>query len=99
MAKFFLTKKAVEDLSKIWEYTYEIWSEAQADAYYKMLIETFRDISKSPDMGKPYDEISKYILGVRVAKHIIFYRKTHPEEIEVLRILHGRMDLKKRVDE
>ncbi len=30
MAKFKLTNKAVEDLSKIWEYTFEVWSENQA---------------------------------------------------------------------
>ena len=31
MAKFIITNKAVEDLSKIWNYTYEFWSENQAD--------------------------------------------------------------------
>ena len=34
MAKYVLTNKAVDDLSKIWDYTYEIWSENQADKYY-----------------------------------------------------------------
>jgi len=27
MAKYFLSKKAVEDISKIWNYTYEFWSD------------------------------------------------------------------------
>ena len=36
MAKYFLTHKAVDDLSKIWEYTYEVWSENQADKYYQL---------------------------------------------------------------
>jgi len=31
MAEFKLTNKAVEDLSKIWDYTFEVWSENQAD--------------------------------------------------------------------
>jgi toxin ParE1/3/4 len=38
MAEFRLTNRAVEDLSKIWEYTLEVWSENQADKYYDMLI-------------------------------------------------------------
>ena len=38
MAKFKLTNKAVEDLSKIWDYTFEVWSETQADKYYESLI-------------------------------------------------------------
>ena len=38
MAKFSFTYKAVEDLSKIWDYTYEAWSENQANKYYEVLI-------------------------------------------------------------
>ena len=99
MAKYFLTNKAVEDLSKIWDYTYEVWSENQADNYYEFLIGSCKEISESPEIGKNYDEIANEILGFRVNKHIIFYRVTKPSEIEVLRILHGRMDLKNRIEE
>ena len=38
MAEYKLTNKAVEDLSKIWDYTFEVWSEKQADKYYDGLI-------------------------------------------------------------
>ena len=31
MAKYHFTNKAVEDLSGIWDYTYDIWSEKQAE--------------------------------------------------------------------
>jgi len=34
MAKYELTNKAVADLNGIWEYTFENWSENQADRYY-----------------------------------------------------------------
>ena len=33
---FELTKKAVEDLTEIWNYTSENWSEHQADKYYQL---------------------------------------------------------------
>lgn len=99
MAKYFLRNKAVEDLSKIWDYTCKIWSENQADKYYELIIKTCQEIAKSPTIGKKYEEISEEILGLRVGKHIIFYRNLNPKEIEVIRILHGRMDLKNRLDE
>ncbi len=99
MAKYFLTNKAVEDLSKIWDYTYETWSENQADRYYELIIQTCQEISKAPAIGKIYREIANSISGFRVGKHIIFYRETKPKEIEVLRILHERMDLKNRINE
>ncbi len=39
MAKFRLTNKAVEDLAGIWNYTFDTWSENQADKYYKTLLD------------------------------------------------------------
>jgi toxin ParE1/3/4 len=97
MAKFLLSNKAVEDLSKIWDYTYEVWSENQADKYYELLIETCQEIAKSPDISKNYDDIENNIIGFRVGKHIIFYQEIKPREILVVRILHERMDLKNRL--
>jgi toxin ParE1/3/4 len=35
--KYKLTYKAVEDLTKIWDYTFDKWSEKQADKYFEML--------------------------------------------------------------
>ena len=59
MAKFELTKKAVEDLADIWNYTYENWSENQADKYYQLLIESFKEIAGNPSIGKNYNEIAE----------------------------------------
>ena len=99
MAKYLLTNKAVEDLSRIWEYTYEVWAESQADKYYELLIGSFQEIVQNPGLGKNYDEIDKAIFGIRVGKHIVFYRFTQASDIEILRILHQRMDLKNKIDE
>lgn len=99
MAKFFLSNQAVEDLSKIWDYTYEVWSENQADHYYELLMEACKEIAKSPNIGKNYDDIEKNTIGFKVGKHIIFYQEIKPREILVVRILHERMDLKYRIEE
>ena len=48
MAKYHLTNKAVEDLSNIWEYTVDTWSERQADDYYNMLIASCQKITEDP---------------------------------------------------
>ncbi len=52
MVKYIFTNKAVKDLSDIWNFTYENWSEKQADKYYQMLIDNCRKISESPNIGK-----------------------------------------------
>ena len=99
MARHILTNKAVEDLSRIWEYTYEVWLESQADKYYELLISSFQEIVQNPALGKNYTEIDGAILGLRVGKHIVFYRLIKSNDIEIVRILHQRMDLKSRMDE
>lgn len=99
MAKYELTNKAVEDLSNIWEYTLHKWSEKQADKYYKQLLKRCQDIAEQPDLGKNYTGITNDLFGLKTNKHIIFYRKRVDQPIEITRILHGQMDLKKRVTE
>ncbi len=99
MAEYKLTHKAVEDLSKIWNYTFEIWSERQADKYYDELIIDFQEIAKNPDLGKNYDGISKRLVGMKANRHIIFYRTLSETYVEITRVLHERMDLKKRIEE
>jgi len=99
MAKYSLSNKAVDDLSAIWNYTFETWSEHQADKYYEMLVNFCQRLADDPTLGKQYAEITEDLLGFRTGKHVIFYRIVSAKEIEVIRILHERMDLKNRVQE
>ncbi len=97
MAKYKLTHKAVEDLSKIWEYTFEVWTENQADKYYEMLISNCQEIAENPQSGRNYEGITHGLLGMKSNRHIIFYRPLNEDTVEITRILHERMDLKKRL--
>ena len=99
MANYTLTNKAVEDLSNIWNYSFEVWSESQADKYYYMLLDSCQELADEKVFGKKYEDISDNILGFRVGQHIIFYRKQKGNKIEIARILHNRMDLRNRVQE
>ena len=98
MASYHLTVKAVDDLKIIWEYTFENWSENQADYYYTTLIETCKLISNSPQIGKNYEGIVKSLFGLSINHHIIFYRQISDDKIEIIRILHERMDLIKNIE-
>lgn len=100
MAKYHFTNKAVEDLTNIWNYTFDTWSERQADIYYNMLIESCQKIADHPWLyGLKYDEITEGLRGYRANKHIIFYQILQDDEILIIRILHQRMDLKRRMNE
>lgn len=98
MAKFHFTVKAVEDLTDIWNYTVDSWSEQQADTYYEMLISSCRKVACNPVLfGKEYNEIAEDLYGFKANKHIIFYRIITNGDVEIVRILHERMDLSNKL--
>ena len=99
MYKLRFTNKAVEDLTNIWNYTFDTWSEFQADIYYLLLIENCKEITNNPELGKNYTGVSKNLKGLRAGRHIIFYRKIEENDVEIIRILHEQMDLKHRIRE
>ncbi len=99
MVKISFRQKANEDLNNIWNYTYENWSENQADKYYATIKFHCLEIGKNPKLGKIYNGISRKLLGLKSGKHIIFYHSISEKEIEIIRILHERMDLKNRLTE
>jgi toxin ParE1/3/4 len=99
MGKFILTNKAVDDLTAIWDYTFEFWLESQADKYYLQLVSDFQFLANNPDVGRNYIEIDMEVFGFKSGEHLIFYRKLAQNEIEVTRILHAQMDLKNRIKE
>ena len=71
------------------------WSENQADLYYETIKSICNEIGNNPELGKTYPEISTKLFGLKSGKHIIFYHLVDKTEIEVIRILHERMDLKR----
>lgn len=97
MAKYHLTNKAVEDLANIWDYTYDEWSEKQANKYYDLLLNSCKELAENPTRGKKYDIVTTALLGYKSNEHIVFYRIIDIKEIEVIRILHSRMDLKAKL--
>ena len=100
MAKFRFSNAAVKDLSVIWNYTADEWSEAQADQYYQMLMASCGKIAENPTLyGRKYDVITQDLLGFKVNKHLIFYKIVDNESVFIIRILHEQMDLKNRMSE
>ena len=99
MAKFFLSNRAVEDLSSIWNYTCEKWSERQADLYYHLLINAFEKLVRNPGIGIKYFDIFPGLRGLKIGHHLVFYFVTEGRDVEIVRILHERMDVAGRMKE
>lgn len=92
-----ISHKAIEDLNKIWLYTFHKWSKEQADRYYNLIIEEIEFISNNFMTGKSAEQTRKNYRVTKIKSHLIFYRKVENDIVEVVRILHQQMDIKKRL--
>jgi toxin ParE1/3/4 len=91
--KYRISAKAVEDLNRIWLYTYDNWSMELADRYYNLVVDEIDFLAVNKLSGKSIDHIRKGYRVSIVKSHLIFYRIPANGIIEVIRILHQRMDV------
>ena len=96
MAKVHYSKRAVADLDNIWDFTYDEWSERQADKYYMILIQACQEIASDCKKGKTYEEVAEGIQCFLIYRHIILFNRLAAAEILVVRILHAQMELKSK---
>jgi toxin ParE1/3/4 len=97
MPRFVLTKAAKEDLKSIGRYTAETWGREQRNRYLALLDTSMHDLADNPGLGRDCSEIRTGYRRYRVGKHILFYRQLDPDRIEIVRILHERMDVEARL--
>lgn len=95
-----ISKEAEKDLEKIWLYTFEVWSLQQADYYFDLLIDEIEYLAKNPKSGQDFNHIRKGYYRSRVKSHFIFFKiNLKNNELEVIRILHQKMDLQSIIEE
>ena len=93
MPEFKISNKAMEDLLGIARYTETTWGAKQRRMYLKMLDLTFYALAESPAHGIPCDDIRPGYLKKYAGNHVVFYRLGLGSTVEVIRILHKRMDV------
>ena len=95
---YLISKKAVSDLEVIWLYTVQNWSVTQADRYYNLIFDEIHFICRNVNAGKSMGYIRKGYRAAKVKSHLIFYRIQN-NTVEVIRILHERMDIENRLND
>mgnify|MGYP003614963511 FL=1 len=95
-----ISVEAKSDIEKIWLYTYENWSLEQADRYFELIMNEIEYIAENPNSGNDYSDVRKGYLRTRIKSHFIFYKVNKKQnEVEIIRILHQRMDIENRLNE
>jgi toxin ParE1/3/4 len=97
---FFLTQKALGDLKAIARYTDIKWGREHRNKYLHEMDACFQALAEKPDAGKPCDAIRPGYRKQQMHKHVVFYRLLpNSLDVEIVRILHERMDFEARLEE
>ena len=97
MSHVVLSPKAKADLSDVWNYTYTEWGVEQAEKYVRelwtIISELTDDLTKSVDIG----DVRRGYRKVRAGSHVVFFKVTSTGVVDVVRILHQKMDFNRHL--
>jgi len=91
-----LSPRAQADLEDIWDYTAERWGARRAEAYIRQIYGAVEALAVTPSIARRCDEVRPGYWKHPVGSHVIFFRR-YPYGIDVVRILHGRMDFERHL--
>jgi toxin ParE1/3/4 len=95
--RFVLTPRARADLDEIWDYTADRWGPDQAESYIRQLWKAITAVPDSPALGKECAEVRRGYRKYPAGSHVLFYRLAPSYGIDVVRILHERMDYERLI--
>lgn len=92
MGNFRLTQKAKADLLHIGRTTQRRWGKQQRNKYLRELDGSFKYLTEHPEAGTSCDDL---LIGYRKhpsGSHIIYYKISSSNSVDIVRVLHKRMD-------
>lgn len=97
MPHYTLTQKAMTDLLEIGRYTQKQWGFEQRNTYLSMLDGCFQEIAADPLKGKDCSAVKEGYRKMKAGSHFVFYRQLANKDVQIVRVLHGRMDIETRL--
>ncbi|GFG87209.1 MAG: type II toxin-antitoxin system RelE/ParE family toxin [Mycolicibacter algericus] len=95
--RYLLSPAARADLEQIWDYTADRWGVDQAEEYLRELQYAIERLAANPRIGRTCDEIRPGYRKLSAGSHTLFYRLTADAVVDVVRVLHQRMDTERHL--
>ena len=99
MSRPLLRPRAVRDIEDIWSYTADRWGAAQAERYVRAIRDACAALASGGHAGTDASDVLPGYRKVRAGRHVVFFRRGPDGSVEVVRILHERMDARTRLTE
>ena len=94
MYKLRLSTAAETDIRRIATHTLDRWEEQQRDAYVTELFDAFSRLADTPQIAARIESVRKGYRKFPQGSHVIYFRGSNTHKIEIIRVLHKRMDAK-----
>ncbi|MFD4369950.1 type II toxin-antitoxin system RelE/ParE family toxin [Rhodococcus sp. NPDC058521] len=88
MSRYLLSPAAQADLEHIWDYTADRWDVDQAEEYLRAVDRA----AANPRVCRACDEVRTGYRMLAAGSHTLYYRLTAEGVVDVVRVLHQRMD-------
>jgi toxin ParE1/3/4 len=98
VSKYVLSPAAQADLAEIWDYTCQRWGDDQAEKYVREIQRAIERIVGNPLIGRPCDQVREGYRRHAIGSHTLYYLVASHDLIDVVRILHNRMDVDRHLD-
>ena len=93
MMRLLFSPAAQNDIENIYDYTLQTWGADQAQSYIGQLRDACNGLQSGKLKGRDASDIRQGYLKRTCGSHLIFYRYRNSQILEVIRILHQRMDI------
>ena len=93
MSGFVLSPAARADIEAIWRYTAERWGTEQAERYLRLVQTACEALAEGRRIGRSAEDVRPGYHRAEVGSHILFFRRGEAGGIDIIRILHQRMDI------
>ena len=87
------------NFTSIVRYTADTWGRDQRNRYLALLDGSFHELAVNPLRGWDCNHIRPGYRKQIVGRHVVFYRMLDTDCIEIVRVLHERMDVESHLSE
>lgn len=100
MPTLLFSPRAVLDIEAIWDYSADRWGMEQADRYVAAIRAACEAVAAGERIAQDASTIRAGYRRLRSGQHVIFLRlPAGGDSLEVVRVLHGRMDIPAHLEE
>jgi toxin ParE1/3/4 len=97
MTAYVLSPRAQRDVEDIWDYTADHWNVRQAETYIRQIKHAVETVAAEPKNARACNDIRPGYWKYPAGSHVLFFRLTDDGSIEVVRILHSKMDFERHL--